>query len=171
MEPERWREIERLYQAAQERETGERGRFLQEACGSDLELRHEVESLLGHTKGAEIFLETPALHIAARALGNPEHSMTHRRLGRYEIESLLGVGGMGEVYRAKDTRLGRMVAIKILPAPLAHYRIRGRGSSVRRVRWRRFPIPISWLFTILVKSKECIMQSQNCLKVRPYVRG
>jgi serine/threonine protein kinase len=121
MGPERWPEVERLYQAVRRREPAERAGFLQQACEGDVELRRELESLLAHEKYAETFLESPALHVAARALCNPEQSMMNPTLGRYEVESLLGVGGMGEVYRARDTRLNRRVAIKILPANLAHH--------------------------------------------------
>jgi Tol biopolymer transport system component len=119
MKTERWREIEQLYHAARERSPGDRGRFLQEAC-ADPNVRGEVESLLGCETPAEDFLEAPALEVTAKALAEGRaRSMFGRVLGHYEIVMFLGAGGMGEVYRARDSRIERDVAVKVLPPAVA----------------------------------------------------
>ena len=120
MTSERLQKIEQLYYSALEREENQRAAFLQEACGADEELRREIESLLAHEKGAERFLESHPLEVAIKALTqNQTPSLEGRQLGSYQILSLIGAGGMGEVYKARDTRLDRIVAIKVLPAHLA----------------------------------------------------
>jgi eukaryotic-like serine/threonine-protein kinase len=119
MKTEAWRQIERLYHAAREREPGERDRFLQEAC-ADEKVRGEVESLLRCEEQAGGFLETPALEVTAAALAEGRaQSMFGRMLGHYQVVAFVGAGGMGEVYRARDSRIGRDVAIKVLPPGIA----------------------------------------------------
>jgi serine/threonine protein kinase len=110
---ERWQQIEQLYHAARERAPAERAVFLDEACRGDAALRREVQSLLGSDRGE--FLETPALEAAAQLMSTSGASaFKDRTIGVYQVQALLGAGGMGEVYRARDTKLGRDVAIKIL---------------------------------------------------------
>jgi eukaryotic-like serine/threonine-protein kinase len=126
MKTDRWRQIERFYHEAREREPSERDRFLHEAC-ADETVRAEVESLLGCESQADGYLETPALEVTAEALAEGrERSMFGRMLGRYEIVGFLGAGGMGEVYRARDSRIVRDVAVKVLPPEIAadHERLR-----------------------------------------------
>ena len=114
MTPDRWRQIERLYHEAREREPSERDRFLQEAC-ADEAMRAEVESLLGCEARAGDYLEKPALELTAEALAEGRaRSMLGRVLGPFQIVAFLGGGGMGEVYRARDSRIGRDVAVKVL---------------------------------------------------------
>ena len=114
MGDERWTIIDRLFDAALEREPHERAAFLDEACAHDEALRREVESLLAHESRAAGFLSTPAAALPDAVMSNGT-SVMGRQLGPYVIYERLGVGGMGEVYRARDTKLGRDVAIKILP--------------------------------------------------------
>ena len=120
MTPERWQHVERLYHEALEREASQRAGFLREASPGDDALRREVESLLAQEDGGSL-LEKPALEVAAKALaGDSGPSLLGRQIGGYQVICLLGAGGMGEVYEARDSKLGRKVAIKILPASFAN---------------------------------------------------
>jgi serine/threonine protein kinase len=117
MTPEQWKQIDQLLDEALERSPSERSAFLDEACAGDGDLRREVESLLAaYEKAEEKFLDRPALDLAAQRLAQETgHSLIDQTLGNYTVISILGVGGMGEVYLARDTRLKRKVALKLLP--------------------------------------------------------
>jgi len=116
MERDRWPRVEELYHAAAARAEGERAAFLAEACAGDDVLRREVESLLAQPASDRGFLDGPAVAVAAQLVSEASVSvLTGRRLGTYQVQARIGAGGMGEVYRAHDTKLGRDVAIKILP--------------------------------------------------------
>ncbi len=130
MDPERWRRIETLCHEAAAREGDERAAFLAEACGDDAALRHEVASLLVEQAGAEAFLASAAWRTPALEPGT--------RLGPHEILGLVGSGGMGEVYKARDTRLDRTVALKILPPEVS-------SDPERRARFAREAKTISQL--------------------------
>ena len=112
--PTRWGTIERLYHSALARSVNERAAFLAEACAGNEQLRREVESLLAQDASADAVLTRGAVVAAAGLVSDVGGSvLIGRRLGAYQILAPLGAGGMGEVYRARDTRLGREVAIKI----------------------------------------------------------
>src|SRR5262249_32720317 len=118
---QRWRQVETLYHAALEREFGARDAFLAQACVGDEELRRAVESLLRCDARAEHFIESPALDVAGQLHAEGwMPSMIERQFGPYKILSLLGAGGMGAVYRGRDERLRRDVAIKLLPVSFAN---------------------------------------------------
>ena len=117
MTPDRWRQISRVYHAALGRDDLERLAFLAEACAGDEALRLEVQSLLAQPESG--FLDKPPVIVAAQTVGGPARSVfTGGRVGVYQVLSPLGSGGMGEVYLAEDTRLGRKVAIKFLSPEL-----------------------------------------------------
>ena len=117
MTPERWQQIDHVFQAAIELQPDERAAFLDRACAGDETLRKEVEALLNFDKQELSIIETPVLDVAANLLANAEPELAvGQRIGHYKILDLLGTGGMGEVYLAQDTRLGRKIALKLLPA-------------------------------------------------------
>lgn len=123
MDADRWRRVNELFHAALELPPSERDAYLANSCGDDPELRDEVTSLLASHDLSDDFIETPAFEAGAELLHGHsgdrpdpagQDSLAGKRLGQYEIGSSLGYGGMGVVYLAEDTRLGRQVAIKAL---------------------------------------------------------
>jgi TolB-like protein len=120
--PERWQEVKKVLAGALKRAPAERHVFLDQAC-IEPDVRREVESLIAaHEQAQTSFLAQPAVQPKGLAIGS--------RLGPYEILARVGAGGMGDVYQASDTKLGRSVAIKVLPPALVE-------DPVRLVRFQR----------------------------------
>jgi serine/threonine protein kinase/Tol biopolymer transport system component len=109
---ERWQQIEALYHAARALAATERAAFLAAACADDEDLQREVHHLLSQPESGDGFFAAGSVVALAGTLPATKVGLT---LGSYRLEELIGVGGMGEVYRARDEKLGRHVAIKVLP--------------------------------------------------------
>jgi serine/threonine protein kinase/tetratricopeptide (TPR) repeat protein len=124
VDPERSRQIEDLFHAALEREPSQRYAFLGEACQGDEELKREIESLLAREHATEVF--HPGGEQELFEPGATEWLASGTHLGPYRVEAPVGAGGMGQVYRASDTRLRRTVAIKVLPRHESSYAERKR---------------------------------------------
>jgi serine/threonine protein kinase/Tfp pilus assembly protein PilF len=137
MKAERWEKVIDLFQSALERAPEERAAFLDETCHDDEGMRREVESLLTSHECAENFIEVPAFKVAPElATNDSADALVGKLLGHYRIESLIGIGGMGEVYLARDERLGRKAALKLLPdnltideAQLSRFKNEARTAS------------------------------------------
>jgi hypothetical protein len=135
MTPERWQMVRGILQSAMELRPEERAAFLDRECASDPSMRQDVDEYLSIDGKLDTdFLESPAVqHVGLPATASSSGDgilAAGTRLGPYEVQALLGSGGMGEVYRARDKRLNRIVAIKLIPQALA-------SDAARRQRFER----------------------------------
>ena len=127
MTPERWQQIDTLFQSTLARELPERAGFLDQECAGDENLRQEIEDLLAAENEAGRFLNVPAFEATAQSLAAQQApDLVGKTVGHYGILKQLGAGGMGVVYLATDLRMNRKVALKLLP----HY----FNSNEQRVR-------------------------------------
>src|SRR5262249_31754288 len=113
-------EIAEIYHSARELHGDDRSRFLHDACGSDAEALRQIETLLQQDETANSLLDRPAIRTAGELMSE-SRTVTWpagTQVGPYEVFSRVGAGGMGEVYRARDTRLGRTVALKLVHSHL-----------------------------------------------------
>ena len=134
MTPERWQQIDQLFHSVLAHPLGDRAEFLEQACRGDNFLKSEVESLIESHEQSGSFIDEPPEDLAAELLQASEARLRPGQvLGHYTIVSLLGVGGMGEVYLARDEQLGRQIAIKLLPTEFTNHqeRVRRFGLEAR----------------------------------------
>jgi serine/threonine protein kinase len=127
MKSERWQQIEECFHIALALGGEARAAYLKTLDAEDSALRREVERLIAAEERADAFLVKPAMEVMAREVAaTVKRSLIGRSLGHFSIQSLLGKGGMGEVYKTYDTKLDRIVALKILPPEIATDRGRMR---------------------------------------------
>ena len=138
MHPETWKKVEAVLQSVLDRPVADRDAYLRDACAGDESLEREVRSLLGSELSAELFLEDPAMHVAASATAQSGAAElpSGSEISHYRIIGKLGAGGIGVVYRAEDTRLHRSVALKFLsgavatdPTSVSRFRLEARAVS------------------------------------------
>src|SRR5688500_16899712 len=117
MTTEHWQQVKEIFHAALERDAAERPAFIAQACRDNESIRSQVDSLIAAHEKEGTFIDSPAYELAADWLVNePVEPLIGRLIYHYRIVDRIAAGGMGEVYLAEDTKLGRKIALKILPA-------------------------------------------------------
>src|SRR5262245_12995302 len=127
MTPERWQQVNELFHSALRYDPAQRVSFLNKVCDGDHELRQEVESLISSHQNSDGFNERYPIEAATMLIAEDRPDLSAgQRIGQYKILSLLGRGGIGEVYLASDSKLGRKVALKLLPSSFTQDHDRSR---------------------------------------------
>ena len=165
MQPERWQKIENLCHESLGREPDERAGFLDAACAGDADLRREVESLLKYAGPTDDPLDRSTGEGVTRLVGELMEPtlLSGTTIGHYRIETVLGAGGMGQVYRALDVRLGRAVALKFLNGPFF------ADGSERLVREARAAARLD--HPNICSIYEVVEDEGRCFIVMQYVEG
>ena len=160
MDEKRWLQLEELLQLALDVEPSRRAAFLEQACGGDATLLSKVEALLQREAEASSFMEVPAVVQLLVQNNDPPLQISH-----YKIEGRIGAGGMGEVYKARDEMLGRLVALKMLPVAFT--------SDPERVqRFRREAFAASRLnHPNIITIFGIVQQDRNHFIAEEYVEG